>query len=96
MGARKRYRELATLRTERTPSPSCMNIMHRRAIRASLSMEPLIVAAFNTALVRSAATRLARFIPTHSRSLRFAMLDRVLCRTRIDERLREVQIHIFL
>ena len=34
-----------------------------------LSMEPLIVAAFNTALVRSAATRLARFIPTHPLAL---------------------------
>ena len=42
---------------------------HAQARDPRLSMEPLIVAAFNTALVRSAATRLARFIPTHPLAL---------------------------
>ena len=42
---------------------------HAQARDPRLSMEPLIVAAFNTALVRSPATRLARFIPTHPLAL---------------------------
>ena len=85
VGARNRYRAIATLRTERTPSPSCMNIMHRRAIRASLwnhsSWQPSIPLWY--APQPRASHVLSRL--THSRSLRFAMLDRVLCRTRIDE-----------
>ena len=85
VGARNRYRALATLRTERTPSPACMNIMHRRAIRASLwnhsSWQPSIPLWY--APQPRASHVLSRLI--HSRSLRFAVLDRVLCRIRIDE-----------
>ena len=68
MGARNRYRALATWRTERTPTPSCMNIMHR-ARASRLPMEPFVATGFNTALVRSQATRLAQFIPTHPLAL---------------------------
>ena len=79
------YRELPIWRTERTPSPSCMNIMHR-ARDPRLSMEPFVAAGFNTALVRSPATRLAQLIPTHPLALlALVVLDRVLCRIRIDE-----------
>ena len=85
VGARNRYRALATLRTERTPSPSCMNIMHRRAIRASLwnhsSWQPSVP--LWCAPQPRASHVLSRLI--HSRSLRFAMLDRVLCRIRVEE-----------
>ena len=79
------YQALPIWRTERTPSPSCMNIMHR-ARDPRLSMEPFVAAGFNTALVRSPATRLAQLIPTHPLALlALVVLDRVLCRIRIDE-----------
>ena len=42
---------------------------HAQARDPRLSLEPFIVTAFNTALVRSPASRLARFIPTHPLAL---------------------------